>query len=974
MSGFRGRGRGGRGGRGGQGRGGQQQGRGGQQQGRGGQQQGRGGQGRGGQQQGRGGQQQGRGGQQYEPNAFKSARGKILSVNTIADLTAALDTLYNNVNCPPEKKPPRNYNLGSDLGQAKRNASAFIGLLSNACGKNQTSARGSSPGTPGSRGSSDTRTADVSLVDIATLKQRLSMAFRTINERLVKVDSDITKFGIGSGKLKDRIGDYTPTEMREERDRNFTTRFLDLKTKVTTLQSEVEQIVDFAHKGSPKDASPYLNEYYRSLLAVQSVLTGSVSTDIRSGGFPGTRESDERIRRHAADVLSKLTTLELDVGMIERKGKEEGSEKKSISFSVNFITNTDLRNPVKLKEYLTSAKPYYYFAIETPPRYNKDDKILYKTASGTIVKVTPPTEPTKANPSGTPPTYDIKLDNTSTVTTINEIDIELQDPTLLTDGFSTNEMYRKIQAVNGIACVDIIKNHEDMIAAFDHFKLTEDKFVFTNDICEYLFRLPNNRETFSYEEAIEKSDFKKQIPILATIHQLHFIGTLLKYTGKDASSGEEETDDDTDTTQEDEATARLTAAKDNLTTKIDLLNTAKTELANIETEIKGKIFPANLSDNERTVEGELNDAEAALNTLKNQLKEQEKLKKAKQKELDAAEKELNISNASTRRDKLIEIGTIKTQLATINTAIDAINPTISTTKDTLTDRITRYSDPSSVFTNTTTTITPAAMALALFKKYDYTKEDKKDLEKEIEDINAEIATAEEILRDITEDKSKKDTAFQTRKNLYKVPNFRGKLVEKYKYAMNFKLNTKDIDLDDPADTDTIVKNIYRHVQDSTFGIQTLEKVQAILENPQFLAPPGVPEGIAATLPGTVGSLATPSIARAEEEYALDMHDKDVKYQLEQLLRTITTVGTDFIEAYGPSVKKSFIDGRPAARKNDPFSYSDLDQMILITKRGLPTSPTLTMPKYTWEKAQQEYEKIKGLMGEYDRKKGAIPSS
>ena len=76
-----------------------------------------------------------------------------------------------------------------------------------------------------------------------------------------------------------------------------------------------------------------------------------------------------------------------------------------------------------------------------------------------------------------------------------------------------------------------------------------------------------------------------------------------------------------------------------------------------------------------------------------------------------------------------------------------------------------------------------------------------------------------------------------------MPDFRGDLVAKYKYAMNFTLNEEDV----PINIDEIIKNIYRSLRDSTFGVQSLQKIKIYLENPQFLAPPGVPEEIAAKM-------------------------------------------------------------------------------------------------------------------------------
>jgi hypothetical protein len=914
---------------------------------------------------GQGGQPQQQG--KKEPEAYKSARAKINTaqgdVNKIKDI---LKELWGKVNCPAGKtKPSINLNLPSDGKQASANAQTQITTLRNACGGNQTGAK--SPSGP-----SESRGADITLVDISTLKQRLTMLFRTINEDLTKLDSKIAEYKIGNKTLKQRVPDYTPTELVAERERNFTTRFLDLKTKVGNLESEVNQILDFAQKGTPKDGSPYLNEYYRSLLAVQSVLTGSISTDTRSKDYPGAKESNERINQHAKDVLSRLTTLKLDVGMIE--GKDAGGKsEKYISFSINFITNTDLRDDAKRNEYLKSAKPYCYFNMETPPKYSVGDKIIHNKLNGVIKTVNQPKPPTSITAKdATAPTYIITLEPSASsapsasstppappTSPVKEEELQLQDPTLITGGYNTNEIYRHIEAVNGVACLQIIEHYGDIIMAMDQYKFADDKFAFINDVCKYLFRLPG--ATLSYEEAIKKGDFKKQLPILATIHQLHYIGTLEKYMDIEASIPKDGVDEEPDVDLEEEATQRVEDANNKLNEEKDKLKLITDELKTIETEIKKYTFPKTLTPTDTIVENELNAAEKNLNDHKKQLETKETEKKAAQAKLDAIDAKLDLSNAASRGEKLSERGPIKDGLDRINSEIVTIISEIETYETTFKNLFKTH------ITNPIPPNTPAIIALAYFKKYDFYKKQKEGLEKQIGETNVEIAAAEEALGKITADKSKKTTELDTQKSLYKVPKFRGAeqpmFIAKYKYAMNFTLNDKvSINLDE------IVKNIYRSTQDSAFGLQTLVKVQELLKAADILPPPGVPEQIAVKLPGTLAdSTSTPSAARAEEAELIDIVSNKLKEEQKQLLSTINILGTDFIDAYGSSVKKSFIDSRAAAKKNDPFSYSDINQMVEITKKGLPTSPTMTMPKYIWEKAQQQYEKIKGLMADYERR-------
>ena len=399
---------------------------------------------------GRGGRG-GRGGQQgqpaREPEIFSSARMKIQSaggdINKIKD---ALKYLWEKVNCPVGKtKPTINLNLPNDGPGATKNAKDQINILKNACGYQNSGT------TPGSSSFSEVRAPDVKIADINTLSMRIITSFTNIGSRLDKLKVAITDASIGNKKLKEIVKEYTGEEQRVERDRNFTTRLFDLQTKQANLLAEVNQIVDFARKGAPSEAGLYLNEYYRSLLAVQSALAGAISTSERSGAFPTSKESSSRLTQQTADLITKLTTLELDVNMAANTPSSSSEEEEPTDkdpFLVNFITNTDLRDETKLNEYLTSTKPYYYFDMETLPKFKVGDSVIYETNIVTITKVTGRTKDTE-------PTYEI---STKPGESIEEANLELEDPTLLVDGFSSNETYRNIKAVNAYGCLQIIEN------------------------------------------------------------------------------------------------------------------------------------------------------------------------------------------------------------------------------------------------------------------------------------------------------------------------------------------------------------------------------------------------------------------------------------------------------------------------------------------------------------------------------------
>jgi myo-inositol-1-phosphate synthase len=95
--------------------------------------------------------------------------------------------------------------------------------------------------------------------------------------------------------------------------------------------------------------------------------------------------------------------------------------------------------------------------------------------------------------------------------------------------------------------------------------------------------------------------------------------------------------------------------------------------------------------------------------------------------------------------------------------------------------------------------------------------------------------------------------------------------------------------------------------------------------------------------------------------------KQEEQEKNQKLDIIIKLGIDFIEKYSTSVRDEILAKRSAAKKSDQYTYAEINLMVESAKTQLPTSPTLPLfPKYKWEKAQQEYNQLKGLMADYER--------
>jgi hypothetical protein len=147
---------------------------------------------------------------------------------------------------------------------------------------------------------------------------------------------------------------------------------------------------------------------------------------------------------------------------------------------------------------------------------------------------------------------------------VSEENLEPMDPFAprgLDTLFSDPNTYEKIAAVNGYGFLQIVKNFKGIMHHSD--MSPEEQFVFQNDLCQYLFTIPGGKKDFSYEIAIKNPDFKMQMCFLGVIHQLHFIGTLMKQAlkqeasadatgGKDASKKKIATKSLSEKTEEDE--------------------------------------------------------------------------------------------------------------------------------------------------------------------------------------------------------------------------------------------------------------------------------------------------------------------------------------------------------------------------------------------------------------------------------------
>jgi hypothetical protein len=206
-------------------------------------------------------------------------------------------------------------------------------------------------------------------------------------------------------------------------------------------------------------------------------------------------------------------------------------------------------------------------------------------------------------------------------------------------------------------------------------------------------------------------------------------------------------------------------------------------------------------------------------------------------------------------------------------------------------------------------------------------------------------------------------------------------VHKYKYTQLFNLNAAaaaaiaagtapapvpvSLDILSGNDIDACVKGMFKIVQNPTFSIQTLSKVQARLEGGNIIPNPKETETDAASKPGTPFALSGKEIDR-EAEDVLSESDTTKSQYIIQIRKTIIQLAIDFLSAYQPSylAELGFING--TVRKEDSGIINKIDSAIQRAVATLRKDPTKT--KYDLDIIEQKNAKIKEYINEYMRSK------
>lgn len=923
-----------------------------------------------------------------EPEVFRSARAKILTAKgDVNDIKNILKDLWGKVTCPAGKtKPNLNLNLPTGGKEASTNANAQINALKAACGSQY-----GTPGTPGSSGSAD-RFPDITALDVDALYKKLERKLNEYSDMLKGFESQID----ATKGLEGKSADTSPPisiekgkpissedQIKRERQRSYGERLLNLQRDVETLKEEINAIVSFVQKGT-KDTTPFLSNYYKTLIAIQSALIGGIVSDTSSGSFVSGRESEDRLARLAKDITGRIISLKLDLQYNAKKAIVEPTEAPPAK--IDFITNTEIQDAAKLKEYLTSSKPYYYFDL-SGSLYDIGDKVIHTLSplkAGLITAVI----------FSAPPTYTITYDDRTTVSGIAETAIIPADanPTGIYKKYREKDVYAKIEAVNGAGFLELIKQ-------YTRIKNTpgmteEDVFAFENDLCKHVFRLPTGIKTVSYKEMITTETGRTQLPFLAVIHQMHFIGTLMK---RQIFPIQASINPNNITAEEASATAAIAAAEATKKAKEVQKNTIDAQLQIAKTDFNAKtaamtsvpMTKESLIEWMRGTNPEAKanrDLEAQFQNIENTLTPLQKEKEESQTKIDELNEKYKMYleqqksylaattlDYATLKDLQIKIFALMKEIQDATNKLTTIELNISTTEGAITALI--AANPT--------------IFVALFKEVELAQRKVKDLEAKLIQIQKELdlaTTAYDLattsLTKIREEKGTKD-------KIYIVPSFRPvsnsnantidaatqrMFVDKYRYTELFNLNdgtppsalsafvraTKDECI---KDIDACVKGIFKIVQNPTFSIQTLSKVQARLEGGKIIPDRGETETKAASKPGTPFKLSGKEIDR-EAEDVLSEADTTKSQYITQIRKTIIQLAIDFLGAYQPSylAELGFING--VTRKEDPGIINKIDSAVQRAVATLRKDPTKT--KYDLDIIQQKNAKLKEYINEYMR--------
>jgi hypothetical protein len=921
-----------------------------------------------------------------EPEVFKSARAKINTAKgDINNIKNILKELWGKVTCPAGKtKPNLNLNLPSDGKQASANANNQINALKAACGSQY-----GIPGTPGTPGTTD-RFPDITVYDVDALYKKLERKLNEYNDMLKGFESQIDATKGLEGKsadtttaiVVDKAKPLSPEDqIKRERQRSYGERLLNLQRDVETLKEEISAIVSFVQKGT-KDTTPFLSNYYKTLIAIQSALIGGIVTDTSSGSFVSGRESDDRLARLAKDITGRIISLKLDLQYSAKKAIVEPTVAPPAK--IDFITNTDIQDPAKLKEYLTSSKPYYYFDLYGS-LYDIGDKITHTGKKGTIELVN----------FSAPPTYTIKYDDgTHSSLNIPETAISPADatPTGIYKKYRDKDVYAKIEAINGAGFLELIKQYTRIKSTLTE----EEAFAFENDLCKHVFRLPAGIKSISYKDMVSTETGKTQLGFLAVIHQMHFIGTLMK---RQIVPIQASINPKNISAEEASATAAIAAADTAKNKKEGEKNATDKQLQSAKTDFdtKTKAMTSIPMTKETLIqwmrgtnaEAKANrDLEAQFQTIENTLTPLQKEKEESQTKIDELREKYNkyveqqksylaatTLDYATLKDLQIKMNSLNDEKTLEEKHNTDITASISLIQQNL-ENIVRDPNTSDIF-------------VARFKDVEMAQKKVKELEAKLIQDQKELDLATTIYDQATALLAKIQTEKGTEDQIYMVPNFRpvstnntntidtasrNMFVAKYKYTQLFNLN----DLTPPplppsfgrttkeeciTDIDACVKGIFKLVQDPTYSIQTLSKVQARLKGGNIIPKLGETEKEAASKPGTVKTLSEKEIS-SDLKDALSAENSERSTHLNQIRNTIIQLAIDFLSAYQPSylTELGFIKGKP--RKEDPGIINKIDSAIQRSVASLRKDPTKT--KYDLDIIEQKYAKIKEYINEYVR--------
>jgi hypothetical protein len=616
----------------------------------------------------------------------------------------------------------------------------------------------------------------------------------------------------------------------------------------------------------------------------------------------------------------------------------------------------------------TNAEKETGITLGDPLRYAVGDLVTWsmdrwKTVTkGTIKTVDPSAKYTCTPEDGTPDVPDVKED-----------DIKPVDPTLPSGIYRTYtklETYGKIEAISGYAFLQVLQKYNGVKRALT----PEEAFVFENDLCKYLFRLPKGKE-FVYAEAMKNPIFQKQIKFLTVIHQMHFIGTLLErnnITGSvNPDPSPEEEEEKNARKEKDDAEAVQKGAKAAKDAAEAALTTPRSELKALGDKIKTLVPDPKKATQEADGKRDIESAKAALKTAESkktakdaEIKVENEKLKGKKDSLDSM-----LSNGTKSAATLKEIATINAKIATLNTELGKLVAAVALETARRDSLIIRDKGV-------------PGLVIGFTEEYKIEEEKIKDLETALEVAAKDLAAAE---AEVTKTKDAYEALVKSREDdendkVYLVPPFRGPPIgasknsndvaqtnqlktmfsKKYKYTRDYRPAPRLAELN-ASNIDQWIVSFYKSLQDETASVQSLKKIQAQLEmNPSTLIPKaGVSEKEAAAAPGVI-KLASPIDKEAEKKEAGARGLAESEAYTNQLQGLIYRTSKDFMDIYQPSLA-SELQSKPGEKKIDISRIKLAVDKAMNTIRSSKSGYELTV-------IEEKYARIADLVTQYTRLK------